>query len=126
MKITERKYGDGKNTFTEISVENAAGMTLVLSNCGAGIRDVFVPDRQGVRRLVTLRPADEAKMTDTSHGKTIGRTSGRIANAEFTIDGRTARLEKNNHGTDNLHGGRPGLMCAASRTSFTRTITRST
>ena len=105
MKITERKYTVDNRIYTEIRIENDCGMTVALSDCGAGIRDVYVPDRDGMPQLVTLRPADETLMLRAAHGKTIGRTAGRIANAEFTIGERTAHLEKNNRGVDNLHGG---------------------
>lgn len=105
MKITETKHTADAVEFTVITVANDAGMTVSLSSLGAGIRDVYVPDACGTPRLVTLRPADETLMLRAAHGKTIGRTAGRIANAEFTIGERTARLEKNNRGVDNLHGG---------------------
>ena len=58
MKITEREYIVDNRIYTEIRIENDCGMTVALSDCGAGIRDVYVPDRDGMPQLVTLRPAD--------------------------------------------------------------------
>lgn len=84
-------------------------MQVSLSSCGAGIRDVLVPDNNGVARTVTLRPMDESNMFNTYHGKTVGRTAGRIKDACFTIDGKTAHLAKNNKGVDDLHGGTEGI-----------------
>jgi aldose 1-epimerase len=92
-----------------ITIENETGMCIRLSSLGAAIREIRVPDREGVSRTVTLAPTDEERWQHTYHGKTIGRTAGRIANASFTIGEKTARLEKNNRGTDNLHGGSHGF-----------------
>ncbi len=105
MKISHKNTSFG-NVF---DFENTAGMKISLSSLGAGIRSVSVPDRKGESRVVTLRPLNELIAAQSYHGKTVGRTAGRIAGATFTIDGRTAFLEKNNFGTDNLHGGSAGL-----------------
>jgi aldose 1-epimerase len=98
-----------KSIPASIAIENDAGLYIRLSSYGAAIREIRVPDRDGVSRTVTLAPTDEERWQHTYHGKTIGRTAGRIANATFTIGGRTAHLEKNNRDTDNLHGGSQGF-----------------
>lgn len=105
MKITTTKI----NGYTLISVENDAGMTLKLTSLGAGIREILVPAQNGEKQTVTLCPLDEEIYEYGYYGKTIGRTSGRINGATFNIDGKTAVLEKNNCGEDNLHGGASGL-----------------
>ena len=105
MNITKAQ----KDGYTLIGVENDAGMLLRLTSLGAGIREIIVPDKNGQRRTVTLCPVDEEVYKSGYHGKTIGRTSGRINGARFTVDGNTAVLEKNNCGEDNLHGGATGL-----------------
>lgn len=105
MNITKTQ----KDGYTLISVENDAGMLLRLTSLGAGIREIIVPDKNGQRQTVTLCPVDEEVYKSGYHGKTIGRTSGRINGARFTVDGNTAVLEKNNCGEDNLHGGAAGL-----------------
>lgn len=105
MKITQTQIGG----YTLITVENNAGMTLKLTSLGAGIREISVPDKHGEKQVVTLCPLDEDIYKYGYHGKTIGRTSGRINGATFSIDGKTAVLEKNNCGEDNLHGGATGL-----------------
>jgi aldose 1-epimerase len=103
-----------------ITVSNEAGMCIKLSSFGAAIREIQVPDREGVSRTVTLAPTDEERWQHTYHGKTIGRTAGRIANATFTIGGKTAQLEKNNRGVDNLHGGFNGLQTKIFSVDFNR------
>lgn len=107
MKISNGKFGKYKT----VELANAAGMTVKLCALGAGIMSIKVPDRDGVCREVTKLPADG--YGTGYHGLVIGRTAGRIENAQFTIDGRTAKLEVNNHGADNLHGGSTGFHSKA-------------
>lgn len=97
------------NDHSLIKVYNDAGMIIALSSLGAGIREVRVPDKTGDTKTVTLCPVEEEENRYGYYGKTIGRTSGRIAEARFNIDGKVAFLEKNNFSRDNLHGGRTGL-----------------
>lgn len=105
MKITEKKVDD----YTEFTAENTAGLVLCLTSLGAGIREIRVPDKTGASKTVTLCPTDESVYRKAHYGKTVGRTAGRIENATFSIGDKTAVLEKNNHGHDNLHGGASGL-----------------
>jgi len=105
MKISEKR----KDGFTLICVENDAGMEIALTDVGAAIREIKVPDRNGEKKTVTLSPVDDKTFLGEYYGKTIGRTAGRINGATFTVDGKTAVLEKNNCGADNLHGGASGF-----------------
>ena len=41
-------------------------------------------------------------------GGIIGRVANRISNGEFTLNGKTYRLDKNN-GNNTLHGGKSGF-----------------
>lgn len=101
-----------KNDYSVITLKNKAGLTITLTSLGAAIREITVPDRYGKSKTVTLCPVNDADFVKAYHGKTIGRTAGRISGAEFTIKGRTAVLERNNFGTDNLHGGTNGFHVA--------------
>lgn len=105
MKISE-KITDG---YKELTVENSAGLTLRLTALGAAIREIKVPDKFGEIKTVTLCPTSDAIYRKEYYGKSIGRTAGRIQDATFTIDGKTANLQKNNKGADNLHGGVTGF-----------------
>ena len=105
MKFIFEQHGD----YTHITAENSTGLVLTLASIGASIRCVKLPMADGVTKTVTLAPLNEELFAAGYHGKTIGRTSGRICNATFSIDGKTATLERNNHGVDNLHGGASGL-----------------
>lgn len=95
--------------YTTIKFVNQNNMEVILSSFGAGIKSIKVFDKNHNLKEMTLCPEDERMYYYVPHGKTIGRTSGRIRNATFKIDGRVALLEKNNFGKDNLHGGKEGL-----------------
>lgn len=103
MKTEKSKFGNADC----VTLKNSKGLEIMLCALGAGIMSVKMPDRDGTPRELT-RLADSGYAKEY-HGLTIGRTSGRIENAEFTIDGKTAKLEKNNFGVDNLHGGSAGF-----------------
>ncbi len=105
MQIVSKEY----NGCSEIVLQNQTGLRLALCDLGASIREISVPDKDGKQRVVTMRPADERLFRECYYGKTIGRTAGRIAGATFTVNGKTAQLDKNNKGADNLHGGFSGL-----------------
>lgn len=98
-----------KNLFgaQAVTLKNAKGLEVTLSALGAGIVSVKLPDSAGTLRELTRLP--DSGYGKDYHGLTIGRTSGRIENAEFSIDGRIAKLQKNNFGVDNLHGGATGF-----------------
>lgn len=95
--------------YMNIELINRSGMEIVLTSYGAGIRSLRVPDRKGTLKEVVFTPENEKMYRYVYHGKTIGRTAGRIENATFTIDGKSAELDKNNFSRDNLHGGKSGL-----------------
>ena len=109
MRILKSKYEIDGISYKYITLYNKKFMEIKLSTCGAGIKEIRVPDKNGIIKTVTLAPVDNERYNQAYHGKIIGRTSGRIENATFTIDEKTANLEKNNQGIDNLHGGTTGL-----------------
>lgn len=105
MKIQTQEFYVGNEKFKYITLENASLMKITLSDCGASIKEVCVPDKFGQVKCVTLCPQNNADFVKAYHGKTIGRTAGRINNADFSIDGKVAHLTVNNSGKDCLHGG---------------------
>ena len=109
MRIIIEEYLVDNKKYNYISLFNKSKMEIKLSTCGAGIREVRVPNEFGVVKTVTLTALSDELYNSSSHGKSIGRTSGRIENATFTIDDKTAFLDKNNRGIDNLHGGKSGF-----------------
>lgn len=91
-----------------VTLRNANGMTVRLLRQGAIVMAIEAPDRQGRMANVVLgypRAADyRAKVRKNGFGATIGRYAGRIAGAEFTIDGKRVALVAND-GRNALHGG---------------------
>ena len=93
-----------------ITLKNAVGAYVVLSNVGAGIVSINVPDRDGNLADVTLGYKDQADYLDDGPcmGKIPGRYANRIARGCFSIDGIEYQLALNN-GPNALHGGPTGF-----------------
>lgn len=96
---------DGKTTRL-FTMENEKGMIVTLTNYGAKIVSVYVPDKKGDFADVILgfKSISEYQQYGASHGTVVGPFANRIANASFTIDGETYQLPVNN-GTACLHSG---------------------
>jgi aldose 1-epimerase len=96
---------DGKVT-RMFTMENSNGMIVNLTNYGAKIVSVYVPDRNGNLADVVLgfNTLEEYQQYGASHGAVVGPFANRIANASFTIDGETYNLPVNN-GQATLHSG---------------------
>jgi len=91
-------------------LRNGHGAEVELSNLGAGITAIRVPDREGRTADIALGYRDPMSyLGDPSNaGKTIGRVANRIAGGRMEIEGAEYRLEVNlppNH----LHGGSHGF-----------------
>lgn len=100
----------GKNTHLFI-LTNKRGMQVSLTDYGARIVSVLVPDRQGKLIDVVLGFGDIKSYMDAQeqfHGATIGRYANRIANAGFELEGHYHQLEENN-GSNCLHSGSSGF-----------------
>lgn len=94
------------------TLTNKNGVELCMTNLGARIVSMMVPDRQGKFHDVCLGYDNVAEYADYEHfgsdfGATIGRYANRINQGRITIDGKTIQLPKNNYGHC-LHGGFTG------------------
>lgn len=87
------------------SVANANGTKLVMTNLGAMITSLFVPDRVGRLEDVVLGfDTPQAYLNDNqSIGGTIGRFANRIRGGRIVIDDNTYQLTTN-EGANTLHG----------------------
>ena len=89
-------------------LRNNNGMEVCLSNYGARIISMAVPDRSGKLRNVVLgfdSISSYFPQVDLPRlGGTIGRYAGRIGKACFILDGDTIHLTANDTGNC-LHGG---------------------
>lgn len=100
---------DGRVAYIH-TLANAGGMRVTLTDWGATMVGVEVPDRAGKRTDVTLGYETlEGWLENTSYfGATVGRYGNRIARGKFAIDGRPYTLATNN-GENHLHGGVRGF-----------------
>lgn len=91
------------------TLRNAAGMVAAITNYGARIEQLLVPDRYGRLADVVLGydSLDGVMGGSPSMGAFIGRYAGRIDHARFTLDG-TQHLLGANNGPHCLHGGHRG------------------
>ncbi|XP_004508757.1 uncharacterized protein [Cicer arietinum] len=85
-------------------------MRLNLTNYGATVISVIVPDKHGNLADVVLGyDSINSYENDTCYfGALIGRVANRIGGAQFTLDGKTYKLPVNDHG-NTLHGGTKGF-----------------
>ena len=89
---------------------NANGMEVCITNYGARIVSVVVPDKNGDMQDVVLGfdTMDEYLNNSNNFGAAIGRYGNRIAKGKFTLDGTGYQLPTNNGG-NSLHGGKTGF-----------------
>lgn len=108
MKVENRAFGTTKTgqKATIYSMENTNGMKVEVSDFGALIVRLFVPDQEGTLADVVLGfdTLEGYETNKAHHGAFIGRHANRIGNAVFTLNGTEYKLDQND-GTNNLHSG---------------------
>ena len=96
----------------QYQLENKSGMRVNVTNYGAIITSIVVPDKDGKLADVALgyrRVEEYMNAVDKPYfGAVVGRYGNRIAHGEFTLDGETYKLVRNN-GENHLHGGTIGF-----------------
>lgn len=114
--IQSASYGSmpSKQDVQIFTLENAQGLRAKVTEYGAILVSMEVPDRNGKLGDVTLG-YDSLKgwLGNTSYlGASVGRYGNRIADGQFTLDGTTYKLAKNNDPGGipcHLHGGIKGF-----------------
>jgi len=108
--IQKAAYGsvDGKPVDL-YTLTNSAGMVAKITNYGAIVTEMLVPDRTGKLGDVVLGFDKVGDYVEKSpyFGAIVGRVANRIANATFELDGKTYKLAANN-APHHLHGGKKG------------------
>lgn len=111
MSLVKENWGfyDGYEVYL-FTLKNNKNMTVRLTNFGASIVGINVPDKYGVVSDVTLGYDDlngyiEGK---SFQGATVGRYANRIANGRFTLNEKEYILTQNDGGNC-LHGGNFGF-----------------
>ena len=108
MAISVESFGttaDEKEVFL-YTITNKTGMKISVTDFGAALVKVEVPDKQGVLRDVVLGYDDVTGYENGTvfFGATVGRNANRIGKASFEINGKVYELAKNDNG-NNLHSG---------------------
>ncbi|MCY0970443.1 aldose epimerase family protein [Chryseobacterium wangxinyae] len=100
--------GDSIKKYT---LTNKNGMKAEVINFGGIITSLTAPDREGKYEDIVLgftKPEDYFTGNSYYFGALIGRFGNRIANAKFTLEGKTYNIDQND-GTNSLHGGKEGF-----------------
>jgi aldose 1-epimerase len=114
MRGTIRKQSFGKTASGEqidlYTLSNKKGMEVSITNFGATVVVLRVPDRAGKAADVVLGydTLDGYENGKSYFGATVGRYANRIGGGKFALDGKTYTLPKNN-GNNTLHGGIVGF-----------------
>ena len=82
-------------------------LTAEVTDCGAALVRLFVPDRDGGLADVVLGydNAGQYVAADTYFGATVGRNANRIGGAVFPLNGKAYPLDPNDNERNNLHSG---------------------
>ncbi|MGJ8698127.1 MAG: aldose epimerase family protein [Verrucomicrobiaceae bacterium] len=116
--MTKQPFGttsDGQEAHI-FKLQNEAGMEANISEYGALLVSLYVPDKDGNAEDVTLGHDEfdfEAWEASGSYfGATVGRYGNRIKDGKFSLDGKEYQLAKNNEPNGipcHLHGGVKGF-----------------
>ena len=111
-----QKEVDGKKVDL-YTIQNKKGMVVKITNYGARVQQILVPDRNGKLGDVAqgYETIDQVMGGQGSMGAFIGRYANRIANGTFKLDGVEYKLAINDLSTppappreNTLHGGKKG------------------
>ncbi len=112
MSVNQESFGttpEGREVDL-YTLTNSNGMKARITNYGAILVSLEVPDRGGNLADITLGfDTLEGYLGEHPYfGAVVGRYANRIGNAEFELEGVKYELEANN-GTNHLHGGIKGF-----------------
>lgn len=112
LEAEEEIFGalqDGREV-TLFTLRNGLGMEARISEYGASLVSLRVPDREGKTADIVLGydSLEEYEKGEAYFGATVGRYANRIANARFELDGRLYQLQPTD-GPNSLHGGVVGF-----------------
>ncbi len=95
---------NGKETF--LYTISCGGITAQVTDYGATLVNLLVPDKNGIAADVVLgHDSPEAyRLSTTFLGATVGRNANRIGGGVFSINGKTFQMAQNENG-NNLHSG---------------------
>ena len=91
-----------------VKLTNKSGIVVELINIGATIKSIKLPNEKGILENITLTHASDGDYLKNKgyFGSTVGRTSGRISNSKYILNGKEYVIEDARNG---LHGGKEGF-----------------
>jgi len=93
----------------EATLKTQAGAEAKILNYGAVLRDLIVPSANGPQRVTLgLNSIEDYVAHSPSFGCVPGRFANRIANGQFSLDGKLYQLERKPGEKHTLHGGPHG------------------
>ena len=107
---TAAPFGTVDDTPVQLyTLTNKNGLVAKITNYGAIVTELHVPDAAGTRADIVLgfENLDGYLKGHPYFGAIVGRVANRIGNAEFTLEGRRYTLEPNDK-PHHLHGGKKG------------------
>ncbi|MCD4747144.1 MAG: galactose mutarotase [Bacteroidales bacterium] len=111
ISINKENFGkyDGKNVYL-YTLTNSNGLIAKITNYGAIVTSLIVPDKQGNFDDIVLGYDNlEDYIKDSPYfGAIVGRYGNRIAKGKFILDDKEYTLAVNN-GNNHLHGGIKGF-----------------
>lgn len=113
MDIKKEAFGktaDGK-AVDLYTLTNGNGLVVKVTNYGAIVTQLWVPDRNGkIGDVVQGYDTLDGYVRDKAYfGAIVGRVGNRIAKGKFTLDGKEYTLAKNEKDINHLHGGNVGF-----------------
>jgi aldose 1-epimerase len=92
------------------TLTNSKGSVAKITNFGATLTELWIPDRTGRKRDIVLGfdSLDGYLGKEPYFGASVGRYANRIANGQFTLDGKQYQLAINDP-PNSLHGGAVGF-----------------
>ena len=106
MAVTSKNFGNAPDgtEVTLYTIENSNGFTAEVTNFGAILVTLLVPDKDGTMADVVLGfdKVDGYFANGSFFGSTVGPSANRIDDASIEINGTKYQL-KANDGTNNLH-----------------------
>lgn len=110
--VTKLPFGTGIDgeAASLYKIENADGSYAAITDYGATVTQIVVPDKSGVLRNVVMGHSDVQGYQKAGGfwGATIGRVGNRLGASQFEINGKTYRVLAND-GPNHLHGGAKGF-----------------
>lgn len=110
--MNKESFGTGRHgeAVSVYEIENKSGDKVRVTDYGAALVSIIVPDKNGTMQDVLLGYDNVTGYENNTcyFGAVIGRNGNRIADAKVTIDGTVYQLDQNDN-ENNLHSGNNGM-----------------